>query len=1016
MDGRTALIAGWLLVSLGPFVIAQPPDLQRSWRDDAALHDVQFVSTRTGWSVGEHGTLWQTTDGGATWTLRETGTSATFRSVCLLTDEVGWIAGWQVRGSADLTAGVLLATRDGGTTWETLDTASLSPLRYVRFFGLDEGVVLGEPTPENVTGAWSTSDGGKSWQTLEGRPVRGWTAAALFAPDRGVLADRDGNVALLAGPQLLPSRLPPLKGRSPRAAALSADDHGWIVGEGGLVMHSPSGGAAWQPPEVPLPEETRHLCDFRTVAVKDGAVWIAGNPGGVVWHSPNAGARWIKQPTSVTTPINKVHFLSARHGCAVGELGVILMTGDGGETWTTVRGRGRHAALLSIHARPEAISPEVVAKVAGEQGYRSAAVIAVRLPEPRGPLSLSDRVREAVCQSGGSAAEVSWPLPLDVPGLELDSDKLVEHWQRKSDGQLSQTLLGHLVRQIRAWRPHVVIVDQPPPDDAAAQLTFNATLHAVEQAGDGTRFVSQRELGGLAPWKVERIYLRLLAGNTGEISLDPFEVLPRWRANGRSAATISKALLAAETSKAVRPSFRAIDRQGQPAPQSQGLDFFAGLSLPPGGEVRRQVTPFDDRHLDQAIKAAQRQRNFASYAERTLDDPRIAGQMIAQLRDVTTDMTAQQGAATLFDLFQEYRRRSQLDLAEAAAMELLKRYPDEPLSADAARWLLPYFVSAEVAWQDVRQARSPARSRPEGLKIPRKYAVRQISYESQALHLPELKERQAKALQVVRYVEERWPLLAGAPDVQFPLAALSRARGAHAQADAVYRRRLGRLEETSPGDWSDVVRREIWLSQQATEVPDGVARCFAASTKPVLDGILSDECWHEAREWTLAHRVPATMPDGPPPLVMLAYDDEYLYIAASVPRIDGQSTDPVQREGRRHDADLRRHDRLAFCFDIDRDYATWYAFEVDQRGWTTDSCWENPGYNPQWYVAADGDEAHWRTEIAIPWSELTPKRPQAGATWSLGLVRTAPAAGTQHWSRPSPPDSGKPSLGLLRFE
>ena len=72
---------------------------------------------------------------------------------------------------------------------------------------------------------------------------------------------------------------------------------------------------------------------------------------------------------------------------------------------------------------------------------------------------------------------------------------------------------------------------------------------------------------------------------------------------------------------------------------------------------------------------------------------RIAGQMIAQLRDVTTEMTPQQAAVTLFDLFQEYRQRNQLELAEATATELLRRFPEQPVSADAARWLLPYFVA-----------------------------------------------------------------------------------------------------------------------------------------------------------------------------------------------------------------------------------------------------------------------------------------------------------------------------------
>jgi hypothetical protein len=36
--------------------------------DDANLHDVQFVGSRAGWAVGDHGVIWHSEDGGETWT------------------------------------------------------------------------------------------------------------------------------------------------------------------------------------------------------------------------------------------------------------------------------------------------------------------------------------------------------------------------------------------------------------------------------------------------------------------------------------------------------------------------------------------------------------------------------------------------------------------------------------------------------------------------------------------------------------------------------------------------------------------------------------------------------------------------------------------------------------------------------------------------------------------------------------------------------------------------------------
>ena len=114
MNGR-----GWIAFLLAGIAIAPAPaaylptDLQISWRDDAGLNDVEFVSAVMGGPLGEHGALWRTQDGGETWSPCETGTAASLRSICRLTDQIGWIAGVVHRGPAELSQALLLMTRDG---------------------------------------------------------------------------------------------------------------------------------------------------------------------------------------------------------------------------------------------------------------------------------------------------------------------------------------------------------------------------------------------------------------------------------------------------------------------------------------------------------------------------------------------------------------------------------------------------------------------------------------------------------------------------------------------------------------------------------------------------------------------------------------------------------------------------------------------------------------------------------------------------------------------------------------
>jgi hypothetical protein len=62
-------------------------------QDDANLHDVQFVGQKIGWAAGDRGTVWKTADGGAAWEFVNTPVDCSLRSVCFLTNRVGWIVG-----------------------------------------------------------------------------------------------------------------------------------------------------------------------------------------------------------------------------------------------------------------------------------------------------------------------------------------------------------------------------------------------------------------------------------------------------------------------------------------------------------------------------------------------------------------------------------------------------------------------------------------------------------------------------------------------------------------------------------------------------------------------------------------------------------------------------------------------------------------------------------------------------------------------------------------------------------
>ncbi len=183
--------------------------------DDANLHDIQFVDSRRGWAVGDHGVIWHSDDAGATWTLQSSGVKCPLRSVCFLSNLVGWAAGGGTIPFTRRSYGVVLYTIDGGRTWENLAAApgttskeperkkataksaadnkqtigkqSLPRIRKIKFFTPDDGVIVGEGTGVELSGAYATEDGGQSWHALPGKAAPGWLGSDFFNPDAGVL-------------------------------------------------------------------------------------------------------------------------------------------------------------------------------------------------------------------------------------------------------------------------------------------------------------------------------------------------------------------------------------------------------------------------------------------------------------------------------------------------------------------------------------------------------------------------------------------------------------------------------------------------------------------------------------------------------------------------------------------------------------------------------------------------------------------------------------------------------------
>ena len=112
---------------------------------------------------------------------------------------------------------------------------------------------------------------------------------------------------------------------------------GWVAGADGSVLHTTSGGIFWNSVQLPTDE----LC---ALSVKGSLVWAVGNgiqrsiDGGQIWTTVNSAA-----------DLEDVFFVSPTQGWAVGSLGRVLRSTDGGANWIASTLPGVGATLRAVY-------------------------------------------------------------------------------------------------------------------------------------------------------------------------------------------------------------------------------------------------------------------------------------------------------------------------------------------------------------------------------------------------------------------------------------------------------------------------------------------------------------------------------------------------------------------------------------------------------------------------------------------------------------------------------------------
>ena len=970
-----------LLTNSSANAVESPRPSRVNSLSDAALQDICFVDRLHGWAVGDRGVIWKTQDGGASWRLSDCPVTCQLNSVHFVNRTTGWIAGgWHHAGST-FTSGVVLKTTNGGITWNRVDDGTLPNLNQIRMMSIDQGWAIGNGSPLYASGVFRTRDGGNTWITVGGSTSTSWTAMG-FSRAKVILGGVTGRLGSVETDLVRTDLLPP-RPSSVNQVEMISDTDGWLVGDDGLLLQTRTTGAAWSHPAsggLPSGFESFH---WNTIAQVGATIWIAGNPGSVILKSSDAGASWQPMYTQSTVPIRALTFVDEQLGFAVGDLGRILASSDGGRTWRIMRSGASRLALSILCENEKQIPFELLAEHAANRGYISGVTV-LGLSEDVS-ITQSSRTRSAVVHSGGTSFNK----------LSNERIEAVDRLNPESRAQLTQRITQHIL----TWRPEVLVV----AGDSVSKEFLKLVDAAIERAELEQPAL---QVAGLHSWRVNKVYQQ--KPNTGSISFRSEQVAPaisdtlrgyscysRWVNNPTGETLIPDKLnFDLLSHKSTSEPIQLVSRRG----------MMTGISYLKGDRLRRDA----DVQVAKISNSTLQSIRYRTTVDRIIDNA-FAGndlqKLIGELGHILKGLDALTAIDRLSYLAIRLERQHQYLHAMRVNHLILHEYAGHPFTERAYLSLIRMYTSSELMMQfahtatqsgisdfkDSRQSNvvrasatvetSPALGSNQNQPgVPATGSVNTYLEQFQLIERDFFKE----ALDLLVHMKRNLPELSMDLRVRIPLLRVQSKVGASDNA-AKYLRIWQSRQLFNPVDpesrhaaWSQAAIDEVGIKNSLKSNMGKLISARFTSERPVLDGELSESIWEQSALDSQSQRV------------QFYWDEEYLIVGIECAKRESEVYGPVTTE-RSYDQNLIDADRIVLELDSDRDYSTFQQLVIDHRGRCADSRIGDAAWNPEWFIAAGQTESTWTIECAIRWSQLAMRVPRRGDIWVVKISRLLPS-------------------------
>lgn len=292
------------------------------------LYDIFFWTPSEGYTIGADGQFFKTTDAGANWNLTDLWTD---NNANLFGMDMENILGGNPLMVVAGEAGVIAKTTDFGSTWRFV---SISPtrelLRSIDMVNSTLGYAAGGNTTD-LGIVLKTNDGGSSWNALPFNP--GYQIYSLEAigsvlyvgvtGPNGIYKSINGGLTFS---QLVPGGM--LTTGYWYGLSFVDENIGFATGSNGYTCKTINGGDTWT--EL-TDNNTSAMYDIQ--AVDANFIAMCGVSAKVL-VSTDGGTTWTpRNVTPSTATVYSVCFLDGNNGWAAGTTGRVWKTTDGGVTW-----------------------------------------------------------------------------------------------------------------------------------------------------------------------------------------------------------------------------------------------------------------------------------------------------------------------------------------------------------------------------------------------------------------------------------------------------------------------------------------------------------------------------------------------------------------------------------------------------------------------------------------------------------------------------------------------------------